>query len=153
MFPWWYMAKKERRGIYFSHQLKKQMNRKKLNCFKLAYQMNSRYGVFRSFTKNRCWNDDQFPSPKDGPSRSNNHADLSFCKWKSLTIILQIEVPEFGEIYKIRLSLEHEFDWKGWFVDEVVLEDVVTKKTIKFKCKRYAMDEGVNLVMSNIKKS
>ncbi|XP_076807722.1 lipoxygenase homology domain-containing protein 1-like isoform X3 [Clavelina lepadiformis] len=49
----------------------------------------------------------------------------------------QIEVPEIGNIFKIRLSLNEKCNWPGWLVQSIVLEDVSSKKRIAFRCNRW----------------
>ena len=50
---------------------------------------------------------------------------------------LQIDIPEIGEIYKIRISTSEDSTWNpDWLLDKVVMEHIPTKQILTFPCNR-----------------
>nr|XP_026691111.1 lipoxygenase homology domain-containing protein 1-like isoform X2 [Ciona intestinalis] len=49
----------------------------------------------------------------------------------------KIDVPEIGEIYKVRMSISEDSDWHGWYLDKLILEDMATQKQLVFNCNRW----------------
>ena len=53
-------------------------------------------------------------------------------------LFFQIDIPEIGEVYKIRISINEDASWQpDWFLDKVSMEHLATKQILTFPCNRY----------------